>query len=213
MSEEKKGQSWFRWALGSLIAVVGAGTGLVAVLSYYDSKQAEAEREFQERLAEWQVFEPDSLSRQAQTVELSGLDRLDLETGRATGVPKSGLKWDLLFVCGPQGNEAIRAASGVQWHHLGKVSFSDVTYRDIRDAEFQSNRNPETGYNDMFYAHRGNVPGEGYAFAIKTSDNNVAKVQIMEYRSLQGNPQACRYVTLRYEVFPIVVDPPRPQRR
>jgi hypothetical protein len=213
MSSETKRSAWFKWIVGAIIALIGAGGGLVAVLQYLDSKQAAAERQYQQALEEWERFSPQSISRGVQNVELRGGDRFNLETGRVTSAPGPGETWDLMFGCWPQGYESLRALDGVEWFDLGVVDFSAVRYRDIRDARYESRRQPTTGYRDLYYAHKSNVPGKGYAFVVKTTDNNVAKVQIVGYRSVDPNPEVCRDVSLRYEVFPIVHDPPRPRRR
>jgi hypothetical protein len=213
MSTETKRSSWFKWIVGVIIALIGAGGGLVAILQYLDSKRAAAERQYQQALEEWERFSPQSISRGIQNVELRGLDRFNLETGRVTSAPGFGETWDLMFGCWPQGRESLRASDGVEWSDLGVVEFSAVRYREIRDARYESRLHPTTGYRDLYYAHKSNVPRKGYTFAVKTKDNNVAKVQIVDYKSVDPNPLVCRNVSLRYEVFPIVNDPPRPRRR
>ena len=213
MIGETKQGTWFKWIVGSIIALIGAGGGLVSVLQYLDAKGEAAEQRYQHELVDWERFSPHSISHGVQKVEVRGGDRFNLETGRVTSNPDSTDTWDLMIGCWPQARESLRAADGVEWLDLGVIDFSALRYRDIRDAKYKSQRHPKTGYRDLYYAHRSNVPGKGYAFAIKTSDNNVAKVQIVSYVSVDPDPEVCRNVSLLYEVFPVVTDPPRPLRR
>lgn len=213
MNDETKRGSWFKWIIGSIIALIGAGGGLVAFLQYLDDRQETKNRQYQQALTAWENFSPQSLSRGIQKITLRGLDRFDLETGRVTSNPESNLKWDIMFGCWPNARESLRASDGVKWFNIGVVKLSDVGYRDIRDASFSNPRHPQSGNRDFYYSHISNVPGPEYAYAVKTSDNNVAKVQIVSYRSTSNDPNVCRDVTLRYEIFPIVQDPPRPRRK
>lgn len=211
MPDEKR-SAWFKWFVGSVIALIGAGGGLVAILNYVDARREQAETEFQQALTEWENFQPPSNG--VQRVRLRGLDRFDLETGRVTSNPNaSAVDWDLLFGCWPGAQESLRASDGVQWADLGVVDFEALRYREIRDAAFQSARHGVTGHPDLYYDHKSNAPGEKYTFAVKTPDDNVAKVQILGYENVSPDPEACRNVSLQYEVFPIVPDPPRPRRR
>lgn len=211
MSSTKQ-SSWFRWVVGSIIALIAAGGGLVALLKYLDQKYTEQGEWYKQALKEWENFAPESISRGTQTVTLRGLDRFDLETGRVTSNPGLDNSWDLLFGCWPQAYESLRAGDGVAWSDLGVVDFNGIRYRDIRDASFRTNRNETTGYPDLYYAHKSNVPGSNYTYAIKTPLDHVAKVQIVRYESVDPNPNVCRNVVLCYEVFPIVPDPPKPER-
>jgi hypothetical protein len=195
-----------------VIALIGAGGGLVAFLQYLDEKRVAEEREYRQALERWENFAPRSVSRGVQTIEVRGGDRFDLDTGLATSNPGPGSGWDLMFGCWPQASESLRASDKVEWADFGVVDSDDVGYREVRDADFDSRRHPQSGNPDLYMAHKSNVPGPGYAFAIRTSNNNVAKVQIVRYRSVDPNPDVCRNVTLRYEVFPIEPDPPRPRR-
>lgn len=213
LNGDTKRSSWFKWIVGSIIAIIGAGGGLVAVLQYLDAKGEAAERQYRLALVEWERFSPQSISHGVQKVEVRGGDRFNLETGRVTSNPAPTDKWDLLFGCWPNARESLRAADGVEWSDFGVVDFSALRYRDVRDARYGGLSHPTSGSRDLYYAHKSNVPGQGYAFAVKTSDNNIAKVQIVSYRSVDPNPEACRNVSLRYEVFPVVTDPPRPFRR
>ena len=160
----KKHISWFRWIVGIIVSILAAGGGIVALLEYQDSRSKEAEALYQRKLEIWSNFSPNSLSGGVQNVELRPLDRFDLETGHATGVPE--MQWDLLFGCWPQGRESLRAARGVSWSDRGVANLNKVGYREIRDANFISPKNSITGYPDFYFAHKSNVPREGYIFFI-----------------------------------------------
>ena len=206
----KKSVSWFRWIVGVIVSVLAAGGGIVAILQYQDSRAAEAQARYQREIEIWRNFSPKSLSIGVQRVEFRPLDRFDLESGHVTGVPER--QWDLLFGCWPQGRESLRASVGVSWSDRGVANFEKVRYREIRDARFVAPKHQRTGYLDLYYAHRSNTPRDGYIFFIKTTEGNVAKIQITGYRVVDPNPKVCRNVKLQYEVFPVVGDPPKPRR-
>ncbi|MDY6994085.1 MAG: hypothetical protein SVR94_15985 [Pseudomonadota bacterium] len=213
MNDENNYGSWFKWAVGSIIALIAAGGGLVAILNYYDNKRAEDNLRYQQALEEWNNFSPESITGGVQEVKLRGADRFDLETGRFTSNPEPGFRWDLQFVCGTNAREAMRVpGDNVAWHEFGVLNFESIKYRELRDANYISRRHNVTNYYDLYYAHKSNVPQDGYTFAVKTTDDNVALVQIAGYESIDPNPEVCRNVELKYDVYPIVDDPPKPSR-
>lgn len=186
----------------------------------YEQKQREiAEQEYQQslkiyqqKLKEWNDFSPRSLLGSSQEKTLRGADRFDLETGLRDSAPASNKRWDLIFGCGPYGYEYLRALNDASWYEFGDADIEEISYRDLRDADYSVTINSKTGYEDIFYAHRGNVPTDGYVYFVKTSDNNVAKLQIIDYTLYNNdpNPMICRDMNIQYEVFPIEEDPPKP---
>lgn len=218
MARDSQGcAGWFKWLIGIVIALLGAGGGIVALLNYQDSqKQKELDRyqqglqQYQQELQQWNNFSPTSLSNGSQEVVLIGSESIDLESGLHNASPLPDRQWDLQFGCWPDSMESLRALEGVSWSELGLNDFDAITYREIRDANYLRQNNSTTGYYDLYYLHKGNVPGEGYVFFIKTPEGNVAKLQILGYETVDPNPLVCRNMKIRYEVFPFVNDPPRP---
>ena len=213
MISDSKKASWLKWSVGAVIALIGAAGGAVAVLEYLDAKRAAAETRYQQAIAGWEAFTPALISQQEQVEVLWGWD-IDLDVG-LVAMSLSGSNWDLqseleLIHREEAGKkravgtkwEGLRANTNVQWAHLGVVEFSAVAYRDIRDATFQTG-----GW--LYRSHPTAAPGPGYIFAIKTSDGNLAKLQIVRY---EPHNSYSRRMFVRYEVYPIVPDPPRPRR-
>lgn len=218
MDEEKPKTITIGRIIFAIISLIGV-SGVIAILEYQQEQQDREEARYQQalqnyyqRLEEWDKFSPPSLSGSPQTATIRSIDRFDLESGHVSGVPTSDRQWDLLFGCGPQGEEYLRALDGVSWHEVGVADFGEIKYRDIRDADYIVRENLQTGYNDIFFMHRSNVPTNGFTYFIKTPEGNVAKFQIVDYNFLESNPMACRDMNIRYEVFPIKQDPPKPTR-
>jgi hypothetical protein len=203
---------WFKWLIQSVVvALLVGGAGIVALLRYYDEKNQATQREYESQLEKWENFSPSSLSRGVQTATLRALDRIDLETGRVSSqVEQADRQWDLIFGCGFGGYEYLRGLNAASWSEFGVANFETIKYRDIRNANYSATQNRETGYQDLFYAHKSNVPGQGYVYFIQTPDRHIAKVQITGYELVENNPAVCRNMRIRYEVFPIVDIPPKP---
>lgn len=217
MNADTKRISWIKWIVGSIIAMIGAGGGGVAVWQYLDAKQAAAAREYGRALAEWEAFSPRPIGKNDK-VELLWGWHMDLDTGLVAMSligPKWDLRSDLEITRSKDGrkatgtkSEGLEANENVKWANIGVIDFDSVGYRDIRDAEFQSQR---AGRGDKFIyrSHPTAAPGPGHIFAIKTSDGNVAKLQIVGYAP---HSSYSRKMFVRYEVYPVVADLPRPRR-
>jgi hypothetical protein len=156
-------------------------------------------------------FSPPSLSGGVQNVTIRPGGAIDFETGRISTALSDDpdRQWDLLFICN-QRIEALRALDGVTWVDRGITNLDALKYRSIRDANYFSKEYPNTGYTDLYHEHISNVPGENYVFLIKSPEGNIAKLQIMGYVIYDNNLDICRDMQVRYEVFPIVEDPPTP---
>lgn len=206
--------NWVKWIVGTVIALMGAAGGAVAVLEYLDAKKATSEKNYERAMAEWKAFTPTPIDQNDRAKLLGGW-HMDLDKG-LLAMSLTGKTWDLrsdieiIF----RGNgdkkhavgtksEGIQANENVQWAHIGVADFDSMGYRDIRDAKFQSGE-------WVYRSHPTAAPGPGYIFAIKTSDGNVAKLQIIDYESQNSYS---RYMLLRYVVYPLVPDPPLPQRK
>lgn len=210
--------STLKWLIGILISLVAAGGGIVKLLEYRDSQQdqeieigKQKEAADQEKIFEWENFSPASLANGTQIVELRGGSYLNLENGHISDMHELQ-KSDLLFSKGGgvYGHEYLRALNKAAWSDIGVVNFEDIKYREIRDARYSSPKNNKSGYPDLFYAYGSGVPRVGYVFFIKTIEGNVAKIRIQDYKSFNNNPAVVRNIVFKYEVFPIVNDPPRP---
>ncbi|SMO76492.1 hypothetical protein [Fodinibius sediminis] len=213
MSNDSNSRSWFKWTIGVAIAFIGAGGGLVALLQYMDARQAERQRQYQEQLKVWREFSPQSISHGIHEVEILGGRYIDLDKGQVSMGRIPGA-WDLQFNIDLSSYEGFRANDNVTWFPFGIVDFASVGYREIRDSEYLEPRHlfPHPRRKDekyLYLSHITSAPLPGYAFSLKTSAKNVALVQIKEYKQ---HPSGPRNVVLRYEVFPIVADPPRPRR-
>ena len=210
ISDNKKKKSKLNWFIGILVSILAAGGGIVALLEYNDSIKREENIDHQKRMAEWNNFSPESISLGVGTIDLWPNAPFDLESGhRTTGA--SDRTTDIIFKCWPQGNESLRASKGVSWSDQGVKKFENISYRKIRDAKFVSPKHNKTKKFDLFYAHKSNVPRKGHVFFIKTVEGNIAKIQIVKYIA-DSNPQVCRSMRIKYEVFPVVKDPPRPRK-
>ncbi len=201
--------SWVKWLVGAIIAVLAAGTGIVALLNYADNKKQEIQQQYQTDLEVWLNYSPPSLGGE-QTTLLRGLDRIDFESGKKSSNPQSDREWDLLFVCGPNRFEGLRALGDSYWHEKGVADFQQTGYRELRDANYNKVKNPNTGNFDFYYAHMSNVPSINHIFFIKTTEGNIVKLQILDYELYDNNPDVCRNMKIKYEVFPRVSDPPKP---
>lgn len=167
--------------------------------------------EYQKKLVSWAQFSPQSRSLRPMGITLRPLDRINLEDGWASGVKQPGVLYDLVYVTGSGGIEILRAENGVYWHLRGVAHFESIIYREIRDAQYYAPKNQRTGYPDLFYSHRSNVPPVNTVFFVRTKENNVAKVQILNYiNEYYGNQVVSRNIRIKFEVFPIVSDPPKP---
>ena len=193
-----------------MIAVLAAGSGIVALLNYYGNQKQQEWQQYQQELEQWNNFSPPSLSKGSREVTLRGLDRIDFESGLVSANPQTDRQWDLLFGCWPEGYESLRALEGVSWSELGVANLDAIKYREIRDAKYKAQKSPATGYNDLYYAHKSNVPGKGYIFFVKTPEGNIAKLQITGYDIVDNNPLVCRNMRMKYELFPVKSDPPKP---
>ncbi|MEH6537757.1 MAG: hypothetical protein V7719_15255 [Psychroserpens sp.] len=210
MSNNKKKGSRLNWFIGIFISILAAGGGIVALLEYNDSVKTKENKNHQKQLTDWENFSPESLSLGVQNVTLLGSAPFDLESGHTT-TGFSNKTTDIFFGCWPQGNESLRASKGVSWSDQGVINFENIKYRKIRDAKFVSKKHKKSKNFDLYYDHKSNVPRKGHVFFIKTVEGNVAKIQIIDYIS-DANPQVCRSMKLKYEVFPVVKDPPKPKK-
>lgn len=216
---QKKG-STLKWLIGILISLIAAGGGIVKLLEYKDKQQdreieirRQAEEAYQEELLEWKNFSPPSLARETKIVELRGGSYLNLENGHISDIHEHQ-RSDLLFSKGGgiYGHEYLRAMNNGAWLDRGIVNFENIKYKEIRDARYASPKNNKSGYPDLFYAYGSGVPRAEYVYFIKTNEGNIAKIQILGYKSFNNNPAVVRNIEIKYEVFPIVNDPPRPMR-
>ena len=209
-TDNKKKGSRLNWFIGIFISILAAGGGIVALLEYNDSIIKKDNKDFEKEMVAWENFSPESLSLGVQSDIILASAPYDLEKGSMiTGF--SNKTSDFSFGCWPQGNESLRAFKGVSWSNQGVMNFENIKYRKIRDATFSSPNHQKSGNLDLFFAHKSSVPRKGHVFFIKTVEGNIAKVQIIDYIS-GGNPQVCRSIKIKYEVFPIVKDPPKPKR-
>lgn len=210
-SGDSKGcAGWFKWLVGILIALLGAGGGIVALLNYFEAQDQQKWQQYYSEVEAWKNFSPSSLTGTAQDATLRGLDSIDFESGLISSNPPDGRQMDLLFGCWPDSYESLRATDGTSWVEVGTRDFQSIQYRELRDSEYVSFQNPSTGYNDLYFAHMSNVPGENFVYFIRTGEGNVVKFQILGYELIDNNPLVCRNMYIRYEVFPVVSDPPRP---
>ena len=214
---------WVRWTIGILLS----GGGLIGVMQYLDDRdvsirkfkeeqrkeqQSQAEKvieKHKQNLADWEAFSPPLISKNLFT--LRGGDALDVELGNISSNLNQSNAWDFRFICGPNGYEALRAANGCLWKEVGVQDFNTISYKTILESEFSSRRNSTSGYPDLFYAHKSNVPGKNYTYFIKTADGNIGKLQIQGYQTVDNNPQVCRNTKLQYELFPVVKYPTKPR--
>ncbi|MCB9007849.1 MAG: hypothetical protein H6656_10870 [Ardenticatenaceae bacterium] len=220
MSQETQNRggcaSWFKWIIGVIIALLAAGGGIVALLNYIDpptnyEATRIAQNDLENNLEDWINFSPQSLSGDPQEATLQGLDAIDFETGHISAAPsQTDRDWDLQFGCWPENMESLRVFEGVSWFEYGTANFESIKYRDIRDANFAAQKHAQTGYFDLYYLHKGNVPADGFIYLFKTLDDHVVKFQIVGYELVDSNPLVCRNISIRYEAFPVVADPPRP---
>ena len=79
--------SWIKWLVGAIIAVLAAGTGIVALLNYADNKKQEIQQQYQADLEVWLNYSPPSLGGE-QTTLLRGSDRIDFESGKKSSNPQ-----------------------------------------------------------------------------------------------------------------------------
>ena len=208
--DHKKKGSRLNWLIGIFVSILAAGGGIVALLEYNDSVTKGRGDNYEKKRAAWENFSPESLSLGFQSVTLLANAPFDLESGHTT-TGFSNKTTDILFGCWAQGNESLRASKGVLWSDQGVMNFENIKYRKIRDAKFVATKHQKSRRFDLFFAHKSNVPRKGHIFFIKTVEGNVAKIQIVDYKS-DDNPQVCRSMKLKYIVFPVVKDPPKPKK-
>ena len=210
-SNKKKNRSRINWIIGILASLLTAAGGIVALLEYNDSVKKEINKNYQNKLDDWKNFSPESLSLGVQYKKISANAPFDLEKGHfITGF--SNHTTDITFGCWPRSNESLRASKGVSWSDQGVMNFENIKYRKIRDAKFISPKHQKSGRFDLYYTHKSSVPRKGHVFFIKTVEGNVAKIQIVDYIS-NPNPKVCREIKLKYEVFAVVKDPPKPKKK
>lgn len=205
-----KKRSRLNWVIGVFISILGAGGGIIAFLEYNDSLVNKNNKDYEKEMVAWENFSPESLSLGVQSHNMVTNAPFDLEKGSiTTGVANRAS--DIVFRCWPQSNESLKVIKGVLWSDPGVMDFDKIKYKTIRDAKFVSAKHPENRPNVLFSGHRINSLSIGHVFFIKTIDGNVAKIQIIGYLT-HANPRACREIKIKYEVFPVVKDPPKPKR-
>ena len=209
---KKKGNR-LNWFIGIIVSILAAGGGLVALLEYNDSVIKEENEVFQRKMVDWKNFSPHSISHGVQDAEILGGWYIDIDKGQV-GMSMIGSSWDLQFNIDQRSFEGLRANEGVEWSPLGVVDLSSISYREIRDAKYLEPRHLDSRPKKkddkyLYLSHITSTPVSGYAFTLKTSAKNIALIQIHEYIKLQNGS---RKLVLRYEVFPIESDPPKPKK-
>ncbi|MFD2917912.1 HmuY family protein [Psychroserpens luteus] len=209
-TDHKKKGSKLNWIIGIFISVLAAGGGISALLEYNDSIIKKDNKDFEKEMVAWENFSPESLSLGVQSDILLTNAPFDLDKGSMTNGAENQYS-DLVFGCWPQGKEFLRAPKGVTWSDQGVMNFENIKYRKIRDAKFGSSKYLKFDHYFLFIDDKSNVPRKNHVYFVKTNDGNIAKIQIVDYIS-GGDPRRCRKIKIKYEVFPIVKDPPKPKR-
>ena len=158
----------------------------------------------------WNNYSPESLSIGAQTKVLEGAYFFDLDKGDPA--VNRNKQHDIYWGAGADFTEYLRAENGITWFDRGVVNFDKIKYRQIQDAKYSSPRHVKSNNLDLFNARRNVAPSNGHAFFVKTTKGNVAKIQITGFFSPHNNIQLPRSIGIKYEVFPVVKDPPKPKR-
>jgi hypothetical protein len=133
-------------------------------LSPFEATQT-ARAAYQIELEKWLSFSPPSLKGGTQTGKLMG--SFDFVTGRIDLAPNNNRQWDLAFICGPGGYEALRALEGVSWFELGVANFDNIKYRDLRDAKFIAKIIQKPGITICIMPSRAMLPEKVMCFCSK----------------------------------------------
>lgn len=212
-NSNNKKRSRVNWIIGIIVSILAAGGGIVALLEYNDSVNKKEYESYQIKMEAWNNFSPQSISHGVHDVELLGGRFIDIDKGQVA-MSMIGSSWDLQFNIDQYPFEGIRTNKGVKWSPLGVVDFSSISYREIRDAKYKEPRHLDSRpqrRNDryLYLSHLTAAPVPGYAFTLKTSAKNIALVQILKYKK---HTSGSRIIVLRYKVFPIMSDPPKPKK-
>ena len=136
----------------------------------------------------------------AHEVTLSPTIGIDLETGYTQAATiSSGIAYDLVFSCGPDGTEFLRALGSTAWTPSPNTDFS-VGYEVLKGASYASPAHA-SGYPDIFHTWKNLVPAVGTIYLIRTTEGNLAKVRIAGYHSVSPNPYVCRSLSLEYVLY------------
>ena len=210
MNQSTPRAGWIKWVVGSSIALIGAGGGLVAFMQYLDARRDAKIRQYEADLAEWNSFSPQSTTFGAQELEIKGGECVDLNLGRPADSISSDA--DLCFFFWPDERKwGLAVFNGVAWADLGVVDFASVDYRTVRDAPFKGPNSTRGEIDFLYKTDKDDVPGPRYTYALRLNGEQVAKVQIKAYREERRFDRDWPYVRIVYEVFPILPDPPRPR--
>jgi hypothetical protein len=138
----------------------------------------------------------------AAEVTLSASSGFDLDTGYSEALGYwHGVAYDLVFSCGPQGHEYLRALGNASWAASPNNDFS-AGPEVLRAATYAAPRNTSSGYPDLFHTRRDFVPTVGTVYFVRTTEGNLAKMRIAGYQAVDSNPYVCRHLRIEYVLYP-----------
>lgn len=221
----KKERGWFFRATVAVIGFVGVG-GLIALANFYIDLQERDRRNYAQKIdqynkevKEWEEWTPRVKSEGTLTIDSHY--GIDLDTGMVNSLwntPNMDIfyagygSWNPAKKNSGHFAEYLRALNGVRWHDGGRINDKDIQYRGVRNAKFQTKKDSQTGYPDLFYGHPSNSPTNNVYF-IKTTSGNVAVFRIIDYETENNQNNYSRKVRVNYKTYPVNVDDkPRPVR-
>jgi len=220
MKSEEKHIFWAKWLIGTVIAIIGAGGGIVAILKYVSDKEHMAEHEYRNAIEAWEKFSPISLSLSPQQIDIVAGECVDLNLGRTESVDPFDSKLDLCFQWWQfKDFYALSTQANIGVAELGVVNFLEIRYRTLEEAPFVLLEKYQNYVPHLFgWSPKSERPPPGFVYVLKLPTNHIAKVQIVEYGEkmkhgkLPNSSMLYPYVRILYEVFPIVAIPPEPKR-
>jgi hypothetical protein len=140
----------------------------------------------------------------AQQGTISPSSGFDLDGGYSEAVVgyKAGTTYDLVFGCGLNGEEFLRALTGTSWVRSPNDDFT-VGPEILRQAQYAAPTDAASGYPDLFrVASRASANEKvGTVYFVRTSDHNLAKVRIAGYQAVDPNPMVCRQLRIEYVLY------------
>ncbi len=138
-----------------------------------------------------------------RAVTLAPWALFDLETGQTLDAePDNRAGTDLMWGCGPQEIETLRALSGVAWTLAPDADFA-ADRQTVRNAPYKTPLHPSSNYPDIFRLPASLTKSQtGRVYFLRTAEGNFAKLRIVGFDPQRKEPAVCRALRIQYQLLP-----------
>lgn len=207
-----KGKKIFK----GVFAAVGIG-GIIAIINFFISQSDRLDKKYDEdldkyytELNKWNNWFPEPVSTGEDFVE--GAVGFDLDKGdKHTNFNMPQM--DFYFAPGDSKfNAYLKALHNTKWYSRGKIDIKDISYQDLKNANYEAKRHPNSNSFDIFNVDPFDLPSKGYIYFLKTSDGNLSILQIKEFKQKRlPNNTFTRDMHFWYQTFPDTTFPSKPK--